>query len=186
LLGTVVGNYRLVTEIGSGGMGTVYYAEHTVIGRRAAIKVLHPEIARDAKAVSRFLTEAKAANEIRHPNVVEITDIGQQGDLHYIVMSFLEGETLGERLERQPVMDEPSTIRIARQVASALGAAHEAGIVHRDLKPENIFLMNHPEFPDYVKVLDFGIAKLVNPDPEASGRTGLGTAVGTPKYMSPE
>ena len=186
LLGTVVGNYRLVTEIGSGGMGTVYYAEHTVIGRRAAIKVLHPEIARDAKAVSRFLTEARAANEIRHPNVVEITDIGQQGDLHYIVMSFLEGETLGERLERSPVMDEPSTIRIARQVASALGAAHEAGIVHRDLKPENIFLMNHPEFPDYVKVLDFGIAKLVNPDPEAAGRTSLGTAVGTPKYMSPE
>ena len=181
-----MGNYRLVTEIGSGGMGTVYYAEHTVIGRRAAIKVLHPEIARDAKAVSRFLTEARAANEIRHPNVVEITDIGQQGDLHYIVMSFLEGETLGERLERQPVMDEPSTIRIARQVASALGAAHEAGIVHRDLKPENVFLMNHPEFPDYVKVLDFGIAKLVNPDPEAAGRTGLGTAVGTPKYMSPE
>jgi putative nucleotidyltransferase with HDIG domain len=186
LLGTVVGAYRLVTEIGSGGMGTVYYAEHTVIGRRSAIKVLHPEIARDAKAVSRFLTEARAANEIRHPNVVEITDIGQQGDLHYIVMSFLEGETLGERLERQPVMDEPSTIRIARQVASALGAAHEAGIVHRDLKPENIFLMNHPEFPDYVKVLDFGIAKLVHPDPEAAGRTGLGTAVGTPKYMSPE
>jgi putative nucleotidyltransferase with HDIG domain len=186
LLGTVVGNYRLVTEIGSGGMGTVYYAEHTVIGRRAAIKILHPEISRDAKVVSRFLTEARAANEIRHPNVVEITDLGQQGDLHYIVMSFLEGETLGERLERSRTIDEAGTIRMARQVASALGAAHEAGIVHRDLKPENIFLMNHPEFPDYVKILDFGIAKLVNPDPEASGRTGTGTAVGTPKYMSPE
>jgi putative nucleotidyltransferase with HDIG domain len=186
LLGTVVGSYRLVTEIGSGGMGTVYYAEHTVIGRRAAIKVLHPEIARDAKVVSRFLTEARAANEIHHPNVVEITDLGQQGDLHYIVMSFLEGETLGERLERAEVLDEASTIRIVRQVAAALGAAHEAGIVHRDLKPENIFLMNHPEFPDYVKVLDFGIAKLLKPDPDAAGRTGLGTAVGTPKYMSPE
>jgi putative nucleotidyltransferase with HDIG domain len=136
--------------------------------------------------VSRFLTEAKAANEIRHPNVVEITDIGQQGDLHYIVMSFLEGETLGERLERSPVLDEPTTIRIARQIASALGAAHEAGIVHRDLKPENIFLMNHPEFPDFVKILDFGIAKLMNPEPESAGRTSVGTAVGTPKYMSPE
>jgi putative nucleotidyltransferase with HDIG domain len=181
-----VGNYRLITEIGSGGMGTVYYGEHTVIGRRAAIKILHPEIARDAKTVSRFLTEARAANEIRHPNVVEITDLGQQGDLHYIVMSFLEGETLGERLERVRVMDEQNAIRIIRQVASALGAAHEAGIVHRDLKPENIFLMNHPEFPDYVKVLDFGIAKLMHPDPEAANRTGSGTAVGTPKYMSPE
>jgi putative nucleotidyltransferase with HDIG domain len=186
LLGRVVGSYRLVTEIGSGGMGTVYYAEHTVIGRRAAIKVLHPEIARDAKAVSRFLTEARAANEIHHPNVVEITDLGQTDDLHYIVMSFLEGETLGERLERTPILDEASTIRIMRQVASALGAAHDAGIVHRDLKPENIFLMNHPEFPDYVKVLDFGIAKLMDPDEAAAGRTGLGTAVGTPKYMSPE
>jgi putative nucleotidyltransferase with HDIG domain len=186
LLGTVVGNYRLITEIGSGGMGTVYYGEHTVIGRRAAIKILHPEIARDAKTISRFLTEARAANEIHHPNVVEITDLGQQGDLHYIVMSFLEGETLGERLERVRVMDEQNAIRIIRQVASALGAAHEAGIVHRDLKPENIFLMNHPEFPDYVKVLDFGIAKLMNPEPEAANRTGHGTAVGTPKYMSPE
>jgi putative nucleotidyltransferase with HDIG domain len=185
-VGTVLGNYRLITEIGSGGMGAVYYAEHAVIGRRAAIKVLHPAIARDANAVSRFLTEARAANEIHHPNVVEITDLGQEGELHYIVMSFLEGETLGERMERSRPFDEASTIRIVRQVASALGAAHDAGIIHRDLKPENIFLMNHPEFPDYVKVLDFGIAKLMNPDPDAVNRTGTGTAVGTPKYMSPE
>ena len=172
LVGQVVGGYRLVTALRSGGMGTVYYAEHTVIGRRAAVKILHPEVSRNPQLVSRFLVEARAANDIRHPNVVEITDIGQSGDLHYIVMSFLEGETLGERLE---------------QIASALAAAHDHGIVHRDLKPENIFLLNHPDYPDYVKVLDFGIAKLVGAQlANAPHNTMMGTVVGTPAYMSPE
>ena len=160
MVGKVVGGYRLVTAMRSGGMGTVYYGEHTLIGRRAAIKILHPEVARNPQVLARFLTEARAANDIRHPNVVEITDIGQMGDLHYIVMSFLEGETLGERIERCRMIDEDATVRIVRQVASALAAAHDHGIVHRDLKPENIFLLNHPDYPDYVKVLDFGIAKL--------------------------
>src|SRR5512140_2189184 len=104
-------------------MGTVYYAEHTLIGRRAAIKILHPEVSRNPEVLARFLIEARAANDIRHPNVVEITDIGQAGDLHYIVMSFLEGETLGERLERSRVMEEDAAVRILRQVTSALAAA---------------------------------------------------------------
>ena len=168
-------------------MGTVYYAEHPVIGRRAAVKILHPEVSRNPQVIARFLIEAKAANDIRHPNVVEITDIGESEGLHYIIMSFLEGETLGERLERDRVLDESSAIRIVRQVASALAAAHERGIVHRDLKPENIFLLNHPDYPDYVKVLDFGIAKLIGGQaPAGVHPTEMGTVVGTPAYMSPE
>jgi putative nucleotidyltransferase with HDIG domain len=187
LVGQVVGGYRLVTALRSGGMGTVYYAEHTVIGRRAAVKVLHPEISRNPQLISRFLVEARAANDIRHPNVVEITDLGNTGDLHYIVMSFLEGETLGERLEREKILDETTTVRIIRQIASALAAAHDHGIVHRDLKPENIFLLNHPDYPDYVKVLDFGIAKLIGAQQaNAPHNTMMGTVLGTPAYMSPE
>ena len=187
LVGQVVGGYRLVTALRSGGMGTVYYAEHTVIGRRAAVKVLHPEISRNPQLISRFLVEARAANDIRHPNVVEITDLGNTGDLHYIVMSFLEGETLGERLEREKILDESTMVRIVRQIASALAAAHDRGIVHRDLKPENIFLLNHPDYPDYVKVLDFGIAKLIGPQQaNAPHNTMMGTVLGTPTYMSPE
>jgi len=187
MIGKIVGGYRLVTPMRSGGMGTVYYAEHTLIGRRAAIKILHPEVSSNPQMLSRFLIEARAANDIRHPNVVEITDIGQSGDLHYIVMSFLEGETLGERLERSRILDEDAVVRIVRQVASALAAAHDHGIVHRDLKPENIFLLNHPDYPDYVKVLDFGIAKLIGAhDPHALRNTMVGTVLGTPAYMSPE
>jgi putative nucleotidyltransferase with HDIG domain len=187
LVGKVVGGYRLVTALRSGGMGTVYYAEHTLIGRRAAVKVLHREVSRDPKLVARFLTEARAANDIRHPNVVEITDLGESDGLHFIVMSFLEGETLGERLERDKILDEGSVVRVVRQIASALAAAHDHGIVHRDLKPENVFLLNHPDYPDYVKVLDFGIAKLIGPhNPDAPHHTMAGTVLGTPAYMSPE
>jgi putative nucleotidyltransferase with HDIG domain len=186
LVGRVIANHRLVTELGSGGMGKVFFAEHLTIGRRAAIKVLNPEVARDPGIVSRFLNEARAVNEIRHPNVVEITDMGHEGDLHYIVMQFLEGETLGERLERSKVLDEPTTLRIARQVTSALGAAHQQDIVHRDLKPDNIFITSHPDFPDYVKVLDFGIAKLKAAPGGNPGLTKAGTVLGTPLYMSPE
>ena len=187
LVGKVIANYRLVTELGSGGMGRVFYAEHVVIGRRAAIKILHPEVSRDEVVSSRFLNEARAVNEIRHPNVVEITDIGREGDLQYIIMSFLEGETLGERLERSKLLDERTTLRIARQVAGALGAAHEHAIIHRDLKPDNVYLTNHPDLPDYVKVLDFGIAKVAGGSAPGQDRlTRAGMVLGTPAYMSPE
>ncbi|HEY0711479.1 MAG TPA: HDOD domain-containing protein, partial [Polyangia bacterium] len=147
-----------------------------------------PEVSRDETVVSRFLNEARAVNEIRHPNVIEITDIGREADLHYIVMNFLEGETLGERIEREKIIDEEAVMRISRQVVSALSAAHQRGIVHRDLKPDNIFITNHPDFPDYVKLLDFGIAKLIGL-PNAGTQPGLtaaGTVLGTPWYMSPE
>ncbi|HEY0709763.1 MAG TPA: serine/threonine-protein kinase, partial [Polyangia bacterium] len=136
LVGRVLCNHRLVTELGSGGMGHVFYAEHLVIGRRAAIKVLKPEVSRDETVVARFLNEARAVNEIRHPNVIEITDIGREADLHYIVMNFLEGETLGERIERDKIIDEDTVLRMTRQVVSALSAAHQRGIIHRDLKPD--------------------------------------------------
>lgn len=188
LTGTTLGSYRLLNELGRGGMGAVYYAEHMVIGRRVAIKVLHADVSKDPVVVSRFLTEARAVNEIRHPNVVEITDIGQQEDLHYIVMTYLDGETLDERLDREQVCDERTAIRIARQVAAALAAAHAHGIIHRDLKPQNIFLAVHPDFPDHVKVLDFGIAKLLGSGggPEKSIQTAAGMVMGTPMYMAPE
>jgi putative nucleotidyltransferase with HDIG domain len=187
MIGTILRDYRIVTELGSGGMGTVYFAEHTVIGRRAAIKVLHKDIASEDN-VSRFFTEAKAVNAIRHPNIVDITDFGREGDLHYIIMEMLEGETLGARLEGGKRLSEAATVRIASQVASAVGAVNDRGIVHRDIKPENIFLTNHPDYPDFVKVLDFGVVKLMGAPQgrQAAHKTQPGSAIGTPAYMSPE
>jgi putative nucleotidyltransferase with HDIG domain len=185
LVGTQLGEYRLVTELGSGSTGTVYYAEHSVIGRRAAIKVLNAESSRNPHLIARFVNEARAANNIHHPNVVEITDIGEANGLRFIVMSFLEGETLGERMERLGIIEEEAVLRITKQITSALSEAHKHGIVHRDLKPENVFISNHPDYPDYVKLLDFGIAKLAG-DASTSGQTMPGTVLGTPVYMSPE
>jgi len=186
MIGTLIRDYRIVTELGSGGMGTVYFAEHTLIGRRAAIKVLNPDVSRNEDIVARFFTEAKAVNSIRHPNIVDITDFGQTESIHYIIMEMLEGETLGARLEMQRPLDERTGVRILSQVASAVGAVNEQGIVHRDLKPENIFLTNHPDYPDFVKVLDFGVVKLMGAPAESSHLTRPGSAIGTPAYMSPE
>jgi serine/threonine protein kinase len=167
-------------------MGRVYLAEHSLIGRKAAIKVLNPDIASDPEVVSRFFTEARAVNDIRHPNIVEVTDFGQFGALYCIIMEFLEGETLASRIARIRTFDEPSVVRIMKQCTSALGAAHEQGLVHRDLKPENIFLRAHPDYPDFVKLLDFGIAKLLGPDTSVGHHTKTGSVLGTPSYMSPE
>jgi putative nucleotidyltransferase with HDIG domain len=186
MIGTLIRDYRIVTELGSGGMGTVYFAEHTLIGRRAAIKVLNPDVSANEDIVARFFTEAKAVNSIRHPNIVDITDFGQADAIYYIIMEMLEGETLGARLEHMKSLDEATTVRIIGQVASAVGAVNEQGIVHRDIKPENIFLTNHPDYPDFVKVLDFGVVKLMGMPAEAPHKTQPGSAIGTPAYMSPE
>jgi serine/threonine protein kinase/HD-like signal output (HDOD) protein len=189
LVGAVLGAYEITGKLGEGGMGQVYLAQHRLIGRKAAIKVLNAEVAENDDVVARFFTEARAVNDIRHPNIVEVTDLGTYRSQPFIVMEYLEGETLADRLERAKALDEETVVRIAAQVASALGAAHERGLVHRDLKPANIFLRDHPDYPDFVKLLDFGIAKLVA-QPEGRGafaqRTQAGSVLGTPAYMSPE
>ena len=197
MIGQVVGNYQIAGAIGEGGMGAVYLGQHTMLGRRAAIKILLPEYSRDQDMVRRFFNEARAANAIRHPGIVEIHDFGFHSDGRaFIVMEFLEGESLQKRIDRsagpggQPGWLAPaSAVTIARQIAGALGAAHRAGIVHRDLKPDNVYLVHDPEVPggERIKLLDFGIAKLgdrsqVSPHE----RTRTGVIMGTPTYMAPE
>lgn len=185
-IGAEVGGYRISDRLGEGAMGVVYKGIHSVLGRPAAIKFLSSELIRDQEAVDRFFTEARAVNAIRHPNIVDISDFGQRGKRHYFVMELLEGQTLLERLESEGRMDTTTTIRVGVQIAAALAAAHEKGIVHRDLKPDNIFVCNHPDYPDFVKVFDFGIAKLVEREVGTGHRTRAGSIIGTPHYMSPE
>ncbi len=185
MIGTTLLNYRVGRQLGAGGLGVVYEGEHTLIGRRAALKVLNPQVASDQGMVARFLAEARAVNAIRHPNIVDVTDYGEAGGHFVIVMELLEGETIAERLVVKPRLDEKAVIAMLSQTASAVGAAHEQGIVHRDLKPENLFLTKYPDYPDFVKVLDFGIAKLLGG--QGTGlRTTPGLIIGTPAYMSPE
>jgi putative nucleotidyltransferase with HDIG domain len=186
LLGQTLGSFRILSLLGEGGMGRVYLAEHVLIGRRAAIKVLAAEIADKEELVSRFFTEARAVNDIRHPNIVEVTDFGSFGTQPYIVMELLDGETLEQRLERVRAIEPSAAAHVVAQVASAVAAGHEHGMVHRDLKPANIFLRHHPDYPDFVKVLDFGIAKLVARDHNVRHHTEMGVLIGTPAYMSPE
>jgi serine/threonine protein kinase/HD-like signal output (HDOD) protein len=176
----------VLSLLGEGGMGRVYLAEHVLIGRRAAIKVLAADIASKEDLVSRFFTEARAVNDIRHPNIVEVTDFGTFGNQPYIVMELLDGETLEQRLLRVGTLDPAATVRVVAQVAAAVGAGHDHDMVHRDLKPANIFLRDHPDYPDFVKVLDFGIAKLVARDRNVQHHTEMGAIIGTPAYMSPE
>jgi serine/threonine protein kinase/HD-like signal output (HDOD) protein len=187
LVGQTLGSFQVTGTLGEGGMGQVYRAEHVLIGRKAAIKVLSSEVASDPDVVARFFNEARAVNDIRHPNIVEVTDFGHIGSVPYIVMEMLEGETLEERLARVGPLDPATTARILAQVTSALGAAHEHGMVHRDLKPANIFLCRHPDYPDFVKILDFGIAKLTALHGQSTeNKTACGAIIGTPAYMSPE
>src|SRR5689334_15326786 len=134
-VGQLVGNYRIVRKVGSGGMGVVFEALHPDIGRRAAVKVLHPELSRNPDLVARFLNEARAVNLVRHPGLVQIFELGRLPDgTLYIVMDFLEGEPLSQRMAREP-LDLAQALSVVTQLASALAAAHERGIIHRDLKP---------------------------------------------------
>jgi eukaryotic-like serine/threonine-protein kinase len=168
-------------------MGKVYLAQHPAIGRRTAIKVLHPNLAGDPAAVSRFFAEARASNAIRHPNIVEIFDSGTlDTGAPYIIMEHLEGETLAARMVAGLALGR--ALDFACQAASALAAAHAQQIVHRDLKPENLFVVPDPRVPgrELVKVLDFGVAKLAERLEEPAYRTRSGSLVGTPRYMSPE
>ena len=188
MIGERYGNYHALSLLGEGGMGAVYLAEHPGIGRRVAIKVLKSELDHDPQLLSRFLNEARAANAIRHPNIIEVLDSGTTDrGASYLVMELLEGESLSARIKRLSRLDEKSAIEIAMQTASGLGAAHAKGIIHRDLKPDNLFII--PEASDAarerVKILDFGIAKL-HALAGDSLKTRTGTLMGTPVYMSPE
>src|SRR5215470_16249040 len=185
-VGTQVGAYRVLQPIGKGGMGTVWLAEHVMLGRRAAIKLLHPMFSSRPDIVTRFFNEARAATAIADPGIVQIFDFGHHVDgTAYIAMEFLEGEPLDRRLRRLGRLALADALRIMRQAASTLGVAHQRGIVHRDLKPENIFLVRDPEVAggERAKILDFGIAKLTG-DP--SMKTNTSAVMGTPAYMSPE
>ena len=183
-IGAHIGQYRIVRKIGAGGMGTVYLAEHVLLGRRAAIKTLLPALSVQSEIVDRFFNEARATSAISDPGVVQIFDFGYHVDgTAYIVMELLEGESLADRLDRLHKLPVAEALRIARQVAGSLGAAHACDIVHRDLKPENVFLIRDAEAQggERTKILDFGICKLGD-----DHATQTGTMLGTPLYMSPE
>ncbi len=167
-------------------MGAVYELVHPQIGKRQALKVLHAEFAKKASIVQRFFDEARAVVTIGHPNIVDITDYATlEDDTAYIVMEFLEGSSLAAYAKQRGPMAPPELAEIALPICDALAAAHARGIVHRDLKPENVHLVPRPDNPRYVKVLDFGIAKLSG-DPAVAGATKTGQVMGTPTYMSPE
>src|ERR1700755_3224491 len=186
--GTQVGVYRLLQQIGEGGMGAVWLAEHTMLGRRAAIKLLHPMFNAEQDIVGRFFNEARAATAISDPGIVQIFDFGHHIDgTAYIAMEALDGEALDKRLSRLGRLSIGDAMRIMRQVASTLGVAHARGIIHRDLKPENIYLVRDPEVAggERAKVLDFGIAKLTG-DIAMGSQTQTSAVMGTPAYMSPE
>jgi serine/threonine protein kinase len=188
VIGQKINNYEVTALLGTGGMGAVYMARHPLIDRRVAVKVLKPEYARDHVLVQRVFNEAKATNAIRHPNIVDVLDVGVLPDgLPYIIMELLEGESLAHRISRLGRLPIEEAVSIARETASALAAAHAKGIVHRDLKPDNIFLAaDHGGRELRVKVLDFGIAKLRREMSAGSYETGAGAILGTPPYMSPE
>jgi serine/threonine-protein kinase len=186
LTGKRVGNYVIKARLGGGGMGTVYLCEHPLLGRKVALKVLHEEHSRDPETVDRFFHEAKAANDIGHPNIVEVHDFGTVPSpdgppLVYLIMELLDGRSLAAALPDLTIQD---SIHVARQCCRALAASHAKGIVHRDMKPDNIFLVRRDSDPMFVKIVDFGIAKLMRPG--EGGRTRMGVVIGTPSYMSPE
>jgi serine/threonine protein kinase len=184
----VDGRYKIVELIGEGGMGKVYLAEHVEIGKRVALKVLHPSYSRMPDLVERFRREARAASKIGHPNIVDVTDSGSTADGSvYFVMEYLEGVELGSVIEREGALDVARALRITGQICRALSAAHREGIIHRDLKPENIYLITRGGEADVVKVLDFGIAKTTEAEAARERRlTSPGMAMGTPEYMAPE
>ena len=189
LLGTILaGRYRIEQLLGSGGMGAVYRAEHVHMRKAVAVKVLHREMTAFPEVVARFEREAVAAGRIDHPHVVSASDFGQLEDgSFYLALEFAEGHSLAKLVHTEGALQPERALRIARQIAEALQAAHGVGIVHRDLKPENVMLVVKDSDPDYVKVLDFGIAKIkVEGAAEQPALTQIGTVFGTPEYMSPE
>jgi serine/threonine-protein kinase len=192
LIGTTLDEkYRLDERLGTGGMGTVYRATHLLIDRPVAVKVLNPRYVEDEAAQTRFRREARAAGRLQHANAVTVTDFGSTSSgLVYIVMELLEGRTLRDVLAREAPLDVARAVSIMLQISSAVAAAHNAGVIHRDLKPANIFVVQRKDAPPFIKVLDFGIAKLaaevLEDDDDPQTLTQVGAMIGTPRYMSPE
>jgi serine/threonine-protein kinase len=188
LIGRVIdGRYKVIERLGTGGMGIVYKVEHQRMGKIAAMKVLHRDLAHDKEVMKRFRREAEAVSKLTHPNTVQTFDFGMADGALYLVMEYVRGEDLGALLRRDGPLPWRKVAPIFISVCDALAEAHELGIVHRDLKPENILVIHTKDGHDHPKVLDFGLAKLSEPGATASPEvTGRGEIVGTPFYMSPE
>jgi serine/threonine protein kinase len=188
LVGQTIGEYEILSRLGVGGMGAVYEGRHPVIGKRVAVKVLLPQLSRDADTVERFLAEARAVNEIRHRGIVDIFAFGQLPEgSHYFVMELLQGEGFDRIVKKRGPLPVGDVLRWAVEVCEALDAAHNAGVVHRDIKPSNLFLVDPGRGRPYVKLLDFGIAKLGPRDgSRSSTSTQASVIIGTPDYLSPE
>jgi serine/threonine-protein kinase len=190
LIGKSIGNYQIKAKLGEGGMGTVYLGEHPLIGKRVAVKVLLEELSANQQIVDRFFNEAKAVNNIGHQNIVDVVDFGTMKsdgghDIVYFIMEYLDGESLAGRIKRAGLTLQ-ETLHVIGQSCSALAASHAKGIVHRDLKPDNLYLCPRGGDKNFVKILDFGIAKLTGDGGLGSMKTRTGLVIGTPAYMSPE
>ncbi len=188
LVGRTIGSYRITRKLGEGGFGAVYLGRHPEIESRVAIKVLRPEFVKDTEMVERFLDEARAVNRIGHRGVVQIHDTGRLPDVGaYLVMEYLEGESLQARSKRLGPLPTADAVRFAMQACTALGACHRADIIHRDLKPANMHIVADEDLPggERVIILDFGIAKLAQ-QRDIGSNTATGALLGTPLYMSPE
>jgi serine/threonine-protein kinase len=192
MIGTLAaGRYRIIKQLGEGGMGKVYLAEHIAIEKRVALKVLRAEYATKGEIVKRFQQEAISASRIKHPNVLDVFDFGQlENGCFYLAMEFLAGNDLADEITRRRVLDPATGIRVSMQICRALAAAHANGVVHRDMKPENVFLQRTADGEEIVKIVDFGIAQLRSKDDavtETKRRlTRTGMIFGTPEYMAPE
>jgi tetratricopeptide (TPR) repeat protein len=186
-LGTMINErYLLLASLGEGGMGTVYHARHVLMDKPVAIKLIHAELAHIEDVTKRFEREARSSSRLSDPHCITVTDFGtaEDGSL-YLVMELLHGESLADLIDREGALPIPETLRITSQILKALSHAHGQGVVHRDLKPENVMLVTHGDEKNFVKILDFGIAKLMSGGAGES-LTRSGVVFGTPKYLSPE
>lgn len=191
LVGEVIdGRYRIVRALGHGGMGRVYYSEHAKLNKPFALKFLLGDLTQNPEMVKRFQREANSSSRLNHPHCVSTVDFGETSNgLLYLAMEYLEGQDLAKVMRKDGPLNPKRAAKIARQICEGLAEAHSLGIVHRDLKPENIMLVRRGDDPDFVKILDFGLAKILEQNPEENGGTALtsmGIVHGTPPYMSPE